>query len=269
MAERRMFAKKVIESDAFLDMPLSAQALYFHLNCAADDDGFVNNPKRIRRSCGASEDDYKLLLMKQFILTFESGIIVIKHWKIHNYIRSDRYKPTDYQDEKNLLTLKKSKEYALSDELNEIPVGMTDGIPNGNQMDTDGIQNVSVGKDRLGKDRLGNTTSGVVEKPKPQKHKHGEYSHVLLTDAELSQLVERYGQAETDEAIKYLDEYMEMKGKKYKSCYLALIKWVFDAVREKEQKQYKQQKQTNYQTTQGFDSNDYLLGIINGSEVQG
>jgi hypothetical protein len=250
MAERRMFAKKVIESDAFLDMPLSAQALYFHLNCAADDDGFVNNPKRIRRSCGASEDDYKLLLMKNFIVSFESGIIVIKHWKIHNYIQKDRYKPTDYQDEMKLLTLKKSKEYELSTDLKEIPVMDTECIQDVSTVDTGCIQNVSVGKDRLGKDRLGkdrlgDTTSGVVEKPKPQKHKHGEYSHVLLTDAELSQLVEKYGQAETDEAIKYLDEYMEMKGKKYKSCYLALIKWVFDAVKEKRQKKSTVTKQQN------------------------
>ena len=112
MAERRMFAKTVTESDAFLDMPLSAQALYFHLSIHADDDGFVNNPKKIQRTIGASEDDCKLLIMKRFILTFASGVIVIKHWRIHNYIQKDRYKPTVYTEERSLLTLTKNKAYS-------------------------------------------------------------------------------------------------------------------------------------------------------------
>lgn len=111
MAERRMFAKTIIDSDAFLDMPLSAQALYFHLSMRADDDGFINNPKKIQRMIGASDDDCKLLLMKRFIIAFESGVVVIKHWKIHNYIQKDRYKPTVYQEEKSLLIEKENKVY--------------------------------------------------------------------------------------------------------------------------------------------------------------
>ena len=111
MAERRMFAKTIIDSDAFLDMPLSAQALYFHLSMRADDDGFINNPKKIQRMVGASDDDCKLLIMKRFVITFESGVIVIKHWKIHNYIQKDRYKPTIYQEEKQLLAEKENKAY--------------------------------------------------------------------------------------------------------------------------------------------------------------
>lgn len=111
MAERRMFAKTIIDSDAFLDMPLSAQALYFHLSMRADDDGFVNNPKKIQRMIGASDDDCKLLVLKRFILTFESGIIVIKHWKIHNYIQKDRYKETVYLQEKAMLGLNESNAY--------------------------------------------------------------------------------------------------------------------------------------------------------------
>ena len=89
MATRRMFSQSITDSDAFLDMPLSTQALYFHLSMKADDDGFVNSPKRIQRNIGASDDDLKILIAKRFILVFESGIIVIKHWKIHNYIQSD------------------------------------------------------------------------------------------------------------------------------------------------------------------------------------
>lgn len=111
MPEKRMFTKKITESDAFLDMPLSSQCLYFHLNMNADDDGFVNNPKRIMRQIGASEDDLKLLITKAFILVFESGVIVIKHWRMHNTLRNDRYHPTDYQEEYALLGLKTNKAY--------------------------------------------------------------------------------------------------------------------------------------------------------------
>lgn len=113
MAERRMFTKKITESDAFLDMPSSSQMLYFHLSMNADDDGFVNNPKKIQRMCGAADDDFKLLLAKRFLLSFESGVIVIKHWKMHNYIQSDRYKPTDYIEEKSMLGIKQNKAYTF------------------------------------------------------------------------------------------------------------------------------------------------------------
>ena len=116
MAERRMFAKTIIDSDAFLDMPLSTQALYFHLSMRADDEGFINNPKKIQRMVGASDDDLKLLIAKSFIIIFESGIIVIKHWKIHNYIQSDRFKPTVYTEERSLLSLKTNKAYTLDTE---------------------------------------------------------------------------------------------------------------------------------------------------------
>ena len=104
MAERRMFAKTIIDSDAFLDMPLSTQSLYFHLSMRADDDGFINNPKKVQRMVGCGDDDLKLLIVKNFIIPFESGVVVIKHWKIHNYIRNDRYKPTVYVEEKAMLT---------------------------------------------------------------------------------------------------------------------------------------------------------------------
>lgn len=135
MTERRMFAKKITESDAFLDMPSSTQMLYFHLSMNADDDGFVNNPKKIQRMCGASDDDFKLLLAKSFVLLFESGVIVIKHWKMHNYIQADRCRPTDYVEEKSMLGLKKNKAYTLDV----------------NKMDTKCIQDVSVGKESIGK----------------------------------------------------------------------------------------------------------------------
>lgn len=115
MAERRMFAKTIIDSDAFLDMPLSTQVLYFHLSMRADDDGFINNPKKIQRMIGCSDDDLKLLVLKNFIIPFESGIVVIKHWKIHNYIRGDRKKETVYPGELSRLTTKDNGAYTLKD----------------------------------------------------------------------------------------------------------------------------------------------------------
>ena len=110
MAERRMFAKQIIDSDAFLDMPLSTQCLYFHLSMRADDEGFINNPKKIQRMIGASDDDLKVLISKNFIIPFESGIVVIKHWRIHNYIRGDRLQ---YTEEKGFLEIKENGAYTL------------------------------------------------------------------------------------------------------------------------------------------------------------
>ena len=154
MAERRMFTQKIVDSDAFLDMPLSTQSLYFHLNMRADDDGFVNNPKKIQRMIGASEDDLKLLIAKRFLIAFENGVVVIKHWRMHNLLRKDRYNPTLYQEEKDGLRLKENGAYT---EKHEIPMlTETEGNmattwqPNDNQMATQD----RLGKDRLGKDRI-------------------------------------------------------------------------------------------------------------------
>ena len=137
-----MFAKTIILSDAFLDMPLSARCLYFTLGMLADDDGFANNPKSIMRQVGASTDDLNLLLAKRFILAFDSGVIVIKHWRIHNYIQKDRYKETKYIEEKATLMLDEKGAY-------------TECIQDGYNLDTQ----VRLGKVSLGKDSLGYTTT--------------------------------------------------------------------------------------------------------------
>lgn len=108
-----MFSKKITDTDTFLDMPLSAQALYFHLNMHADDDGFVSNAKTIKRMIGSNDDDLKLLLAKQFIFAFESGVVVIKDWKIHNYIRKDTYNTTIYGNEKEQLSQDENGSYTL------------------------------------------------------------------------------------------------------------------------------------------------------------
>lgn len=112
MAQRRMLSSQIVNSDAFLDMPTSSQLLYFHLVMQADDDGFVGNPKRVMRMIGTNEDDFKILIGKRFLLTFESGVVVIKHWLIHNTIRLDRYHSTQYKEEKRLLFLKENKSYS-------------------------------------------------------------------------------------------------------------------------------------------------------------
>lgn len=143
MAERRMFAKSIIDSDLFLDMPSSTQNLYFHLGMRADDDGFVNSPQKIMRMVSCSKNDMDMLIFKNFIIPFDTGICVIKHWRIHNYIRNDRYTPTIYTEEKNMLSFDDSKSYLT---------GMTLGIPNDIPED---IPLVDVGKVRLGKGSLG------------------------------------------------------------------------------------------------------------------
>ena len=143
MAEKRMFSKTIIDSDAFLDMPLSSQALYFHLAMRADDDGFVNNPKKIQRIIGCGDDDLKLLMVKKFLIPFESGIVVIKHWRIHNYIAKDRYKETNYIEEKSLLGIEKNKSYSLlSENENCTPLISLSKkcIQSGDKVDTDCIQ---------------------------------------------------------------------------------------------------------------------------------
>lgn len=111
MAERRMFARTIVTSDDFLDMPMSARCLYFTLGMFADDDGFVNSPKSIMRQVGASNDDMNLLIAKKYLIIFENGVIVIKHWRIHNYIRNDRYNETKYLKQKQTLFLEENKAY--------------------------------------------------------------------------------------------------------------------------------------------------------------
>jgi uncharacterized phage protein (TIGR02220 family) len=123
-----MFAKSIIDTDYFLEMPATSQLLYFHLSIRADDDGFVSSPKRILRMVGSSEDDFKMLITKQFVIPFDSGVCVIKHWRIHNIIRSDRYQGTIYTQEKAMLTESENKSYELVHQ-NVIPNVIPDVIP--------------------------------------------------------------------------------------------------------------------------------------------
>lgn len=235
MAERRMFAKTIIDSDAFLEMPLSTQALYFHLSMRADDDGFLNNAKKIMRMVGANQNDYDLLVAKSFIIQFDDGICVIKHWRINNYLRNDRYKPTIYAEQRDMLEVKENGRYSLKKD-DGIPLG----IPMVDRCETQySIGKDSIVKDSIGKDNIppiypplesGDTTT-EVKKDKPVKHKYGEYQHVLLTDDEYNRLCDDFTFLTANDAIKYLDEYIEMKGYKAKNHNLCIRKWVLDALK--------------------------------------
>lgn len=244
MAERRMFTQKIVDSDAFLDMPLSSQALYFHLNMRADDDGFVNNSKKIQRMIGASEDDLKLLIAKRFVLAFESGVIVIKHWRMHNLLRKDRYNETQYKDEKATLELKENGSYT---ELQALPPGeqpeellpdnqmATTRQPTDNQMATQ----YSIGKDSIGKVREGKESIG---KEKPIRHKYGEYGNVLLTDEEYAKLQDEFP-SDYEARIESLSSYIASTGKTYKNHLATIRNWA------RNEKPKQQEQKSNSQST--------------------
>lgn len=163
MAQRRMFSKQITDTDAFLDMPATAQNLYFHLNMHADDDGFLGNAKTIRRMVGASEDDLKILVAKQFILIFPDGVSVIRDWHIHNYIQKDRYHPTIYQDDKKKLEVSKNKQYQIATEAPK-------------KLDTDCIHDVSKAdtQSSLVKSRSGKSSQGKVRSSSSVSTEHNE-----------------------------------------------------------------------------------------------
>ncbi len=197
MANKRMFSLSIVDSDAFLDLPLSTQALYFHLNMRADDDGFISNPKKISRTIGASEDDLKLLIMKRFVLVFEDGVIVIKHWRMHNTIQRDRYKKTNYIDDLKQLSIKENGAYTFVE---------TGCIQNGNGLETKCIQSgntdIELGLEQdLNKD-LKETTTDVVVKKKQKKF-------VKPTQQEIAEYVKSLGKS-LDVARFY--DYYEAKG---------------------------------------------------------
>lgn len=238
MAEKRMFSNKITQSDAFLSMPATSQNLYWHLSMDADDEGFVNRPKSIMRMVGASDDDMNILIAKKFIIPFNvandgvmsSMVCVIKHWFINNYIRPDRLKETSYSNERGMLTIQENGSYSFdlrpeNDTDGQLPVNCP------NRLD----------KNRLDKNRLEESSiesqkqSSIKKSPKKiakkSKAKHGIYGHVKLTDEEFQKLKSEY--KNHGELIQHLDDYCEMHDKSYKNYYLAIKKWVVEAVNRK------------------------------------
>ena len=294
MAERRMFSKVVIDSDTFLDMPLSAQALYFHLSMRADDDGFVSSPKRIQTYVGASTDDLKILLAKHFLIPFESGVVVIKHWKVHNYIQKDRYKETYYQAEKALLEeAPKTKEYTRKLNVDTSCIQTvsnldTNCIQTVSNLDTNCIQSgykmdtqvrdrdrdsIEIDKEKREIESAkadSNEPDGSMppsffepdikkQKKKQTKHKYGEYNNVLLTDEELVKLKEKI--PNWQDFIERLSGYIASTGKRYKSHYVTMLNWYRrDGQRQQTQQSPKQETRVMCEYNNGVtDDLDFLF----------
>ena len=205
LAKKRMFNNEVLDTDAFLDMPLSAQALYFHLCMRADDDGFIGNPARIQKYIGASEDDLKLLVAKRFVLVFDDGVIVIKHWRMHNTIQKDRYKPTNYLEDLAVLGIKENKAYTLNGKK---------CFQNVSSLDTNRKQNVSPDIDiGLGSDIDNNIYGDFFEQCwsiYPNKKGKGK-----ISDTKKRKLYEKVGLDQMLRCIERYKAYCEGKDMQY------------------------------------------------------
>ena len=206
MAKKRMFSIDIVGSDAFLDLPYSAQCLYFQLGMRADDDGFVGNPKTIQRIAGTTASDLELLVKKRFLLQFPSGVIVIKHWKINNDIKKDRYSPTVYTDEFQMLSTKENKAY-------------TERNANVSNLDTERGQNVSTLDTQYSIDKNSKDKDSIVL----CKHAHGFFSNVFLTDEEMQKLSSEI--PNLDDYIERLSNYLANNKKEYKSHCATIRNW--------------------------------------------
>jgi len=200
MANKRMFNLSVVDTDNFLDMPISSRLLYYELGMRADDDGFVDNWKKILLFTGLKEDDMKVLILKQFIIPFESGVIVIRHWRMNNYLQNDRIKPTIYQEELKKLGLDNNNVYT---------------------MDTTCIH--SIDKNSIDKNSI-----DINNNTNAKKEKYGEFENVLLTEKEYHKLE----QANLLPYIEKLSSYIASKGKKYKSHYATILNWSRKEIKE-------------------------------------
>ena len=212
MADKRMFSLKIVDSDLFLDMPLSSQCLYFHLSMRADDDGFVNNPKKIIKIIGANEDDLKILIAKGFVIVFDQGIIVITHWKINNFIRKDRYKPTMYIEQKQQLYQTENGAYISEEKVgcHLVNQRLSSGQP-------------SIDKGRLDKVSIDKGREGEIDK-KSTPIFYGEFKNVRLSKEEYKNLKEKLN-SHTEIMINKLSRYMESSGKTYQNHYATILKW--------------------------------------------
>lgn len=229
MAEKRMFTNKVVESDAFLELPFSARCLYYALNMNADDDGFLNSPNKIIRIVGASDKDLKTLIAKRFVLDFGNGIICIKHWRMHNTLKKDRYKPTQYQKEFSTLIIQEDGSYT------ENKQGGTTLEPDWNHsIDKNSIDQISLEEEREEKDS------------KPIRHKYGEYGNVLLSDTDLEKLKNEFPH-DWSERIENLSAYIASTGKSYKNHLATIRNWA-----RKDQSQKPQPKNTVQSTGNPF-----------------
>lgn len=203
-----MFSLGVLETDAFLDMPLSAQALYFHLSLRADDDGFIGNPKRITQNIGASLDDLRILIAKRFVLTFEDGVIVIKHWRMHNTIKKDRYTATNYSEDLKLLHIKENGAYTFREDCGAQLENKWSA--NGEQMEHLSSTGLGIGidKDKVSIDKVSKGGAGGT---RTTTHKKKKTSVDLFNELENGRLSPVF-----DTVLKWM-QYKDESGKPYKT----------------------------------------------------
>jgi hypothetical protein len=220
MAERRMFTKKVTDDDNFMALSASAQALYLHLSMAADDDGFCNQVSISMFKAHASVQDLQALLEKRYIYQFENGVIVIKHWRMANALRKDRYTATAFQEELAKLELKDNGSYTMKDSMvaERLPVGCQ---PVAERLTQDRIDKDSIEQVRLDKSV---NTRARAKKPAEERHKYGEYENVLLSDTELEKLKAEFPY-DWEQRIEALSAGIAAKGYKYKNFLAAIRNW--------------------------------------------
>ena len=254
MAEKRMFAKTIIDSDAFLDMSMGARLLYYDLSMRADDDGFINAPKKVMRITGSSQEDLQELIDNKFIILFEEkGIVVIKHWYINNYIRKDMYKETNYKDEKSMLTQDENKAYSLVENVqNDVtsrtcndfvtnplrtrdePVttsSRTCNEPVTNPSTQISIDKISIDKNSITQHR--EEESACCVDNSVDNCTFGKYKNVKLSLDEVRELRAELGEDMFNQVIRILDEYIQNTGKIYSKPHSYVIRnWVIDAAKE-------------------------------------
>lgn len=267
MAERRMFAKTIVLSDAFLDMPLSARCLYFTLSMLADDDGFVNAPKSIMRQCGASNDDMKILLSKKFVLLFESGVLVIKHWRINNYLQKDRIQPTKYQEEFGRLEVGKNGAYSLNND-NEYVENSNNVYIEDVYTDKNSIDEIRLDKDSINTISCSPEANDCTKNPdevesqnsKNPKKKESEAQFVKDFEIIYGIYPKKRGRTKAFAAYKlWVTKGKEVNGKRYKltnrQIYKAVQKYV-DQQERSGQDDYQYWK--NFDTLMGAQLLDYV-----------
>ena len=219
MANKRMFSLSVVDTDKFLEMPISSRLLYYELGMRADDDGFVDNWKKIMTFAGLKEDDMKVLISKQFVIPFESGVIVIRHWRLNNYLQNDRTKPTIYQEELKQLGIDKNNVYTL---------------------DTTCIHSIdknSIVENSIEYKEKNNNNKLLLLKKK--KETYGTFNNVKLTDEEYQKLKENFDDYE--EKIENMSYYLQSKGDKYKSHYATILNWARNENKQPKKKTHEQE----------------------------
>lgn len=279
MATRRMFSQRIVNSARFLKMPISSQALYFHLGIHADDDGVVE-AYSVLLNVGCSEDDLKVLVSKGYVQVLNEDLVsYITDWRENNKLRSDRKIDSIYKD----LLLSMYPDIDYMERTDKKKTELPDNCPSNVRQLTDKCQadvrqmsdkrpsNVRLVEDSIGEDSIGEYRKESIPASagtRAQKHKYGSYGHVMLTDEEYSKLTSDFGDL-ADPSITFLDEYIEMKGYKCKSHYLAIRKWVVDAVKERQRKANKaeprQESQHHFENERQIDYEALLGGGIIGN----